>query len=66
MIDLIYKQIRKPLESVSPYFRYIQQLYFENPKDQVLDIQVLGKDAESKPNSVLITYKIENNFLMLV
>lgn len=51
---------------MSPYFRYIQQLYFENPKDQVLDIQCLGRDAESKPLSVLFTYKIESNFLMLV
>jgi hypothetical protein len=66
MMDLIHKQMRKPLESISPYFRYTQQLYFENPKDQVLDIQVLGLDADSKPDHVLIAYKIESCFLMLV
>lgn len=40
MMDLIHKQFRKPLESISPYFRYTQQLYFENAKDQVLDLVV--------------------------
>lgn len=64
MMDLIHKQIRKPLESLSPYFRYTQQLYFENPKDQVMDIQVSGKDSKI-PHQALIVYKIEKIYLML-
>jgi len=65
MLDLIHKQVRKPLESLSQYFRYTQQLYFEQPKDQVLDIQVTGKDSD-KPNTVLHAYRIEQNYMMLV
>lgn len=43
---MIHKQVRKPLESISPYFRYTQQIYFEQPKDEVLDVQITDSDSE--------------------
>lgn len=66
MMDLIHKQLRKPLESLSPFFRYTQQLYFENPKDIVLDMQITGRDSDMPADTCLLAYKIENSFLMLV
>jgi hypothetical protein len=64
-MDLIHKQVRKPLESLSPYFRYTQQIYFEQPKDEVLDVQVTGYDSE-QPDIVHLAYRIENSYVMLV
>jgi hypothetical protein len=66
-MDLIHKQFRKPLESISPYFRYTQQLYFENAKDQVLDLVVTeGGQSSELPHSVLLAYRIDRGFLMFV
>ncbi len=65
MMDLIHKQVRKPLESLSPYFRYTQQLYFENPKDTVLDVQITGAKGDF-PNRVNLAYRIDTNILMLI
>jgi hypothetical protein len=36
-MDLLHKQIRKPLESISPYFRTLQQIDLDNPNDKILD-----------------------------
>jgi hypothetical protein len=65
MQDLIHKQLRKPLESLSPYFRYTQQLYFEHPTDQLLDLHITGAHSPL-PGQVLLAYRIESSFLMLV
>ena len=65
MMDLIHKQVRKPLESLSQYFRYTQQLYFENPRDTVIDLQITGVDSEQKDQFMML-YKIEKKFLMIV
>lgn len=57
--------MKKPLESLSPYFRSTAQIYFENPHDMVLDMTITNKDCKTKNNAYL-AYKIENSFLMLV
>ncbi|CDW83287.1 UNKNOWN [Stylonychia lemnae] len=65
ILDLIHKQMRKPLESLSPYFRYLQLFYFENVNDRVLDSYMTHKDCHNS-NQFYMVYSINNQFLMII
>eukprot|EP00347_Sterkiella_histriomuscorum_P019667 403340747 len=65
VLDLIHKQMRKPLEILSPYFRYNQMMYFEKAEDSVLDMQIASSDCNF-PNTMYIAYTINENYLMVI
>jgi hypothetical protein len=65
VIDLLHKQLRKPMESLSPYFRYTQLTYFENSEDSVKDMVITSKDCQ-KNGLLMIAYAIGDRYIMII
>lgn len=65
VMDLLHKQLRKPLESLSPYFRYTQLLQFDSSLDQVRDIAITHGKCE-RNGVLMIAYQMDSKYLMVV
>ena len=65
-MDLLHKQMRKPLESLSPYYRVLEQISFENPRDRILDLSLLEQPTSQEGSLAYVAVNVENKFLAVI
>ncbi len=59
--------MRKPLESLSPYYRILSQICFENPSDKILDMCIVDNNDNLTPGSqAYFIVSIENKYIVFI